>query len=430
MVVRILLPILIILLIAPSRSFGQDWVQMDRPTTRNLNKLWFLDSLRGWVVGDSGTILHTTDGAESWIHQESGITTELFHIFMLNQNLGWALSLDLRGPYGTIILKTTNGGSTWQQFQFHENRFYYCMLFVDSLNGWMGGGSFVGTTDGGATWFDAVVDSSWVAHFPVRDIKFLSPTYGFAVGGTMDIAAVVWKTTNAGATWQSTEVGAEPLNDFHYFDSLNIIAVGGDFEYGIALVRTTDGGANWEYINPGVFGEGRGFAFRTPSEAWCAMGFSGTYARSLDSGRTWTDTFTPDSSGMYDIVFTNPRHGIMIGKRGTILKYNSTVGVDEAHSASIPSTARLYQNYPNPFNPSTLIRFDLSELSSTSVAIYDITGREIRVLDLGIQRAGSYRIPFEGDGLASGVYFYKLEARSISTAGGLFTSTGKMVLVK
>lgn len=48
-----------------------NWVQLDKPTIKNLKRAAFVDSSRGWVVGDGGTILQTTDGGQSWVSQNS-----------------------------------------------------------------------------------------------------------------------------------------------------------------------------------------------------------------------------------------------------------------------------------------------------------------------------------------------------------------------
>jgi photosystem II stability/assembly factor-like uncharacterized protein len=151
------------------------------------------------------------------------------------------------------------------------------------------------------SWFDAIIDSSLWASHPVHNIKFFSPDYGYAVGGIQDISSVIWRTTSGGASWSAMEAGLEPLNDIHYFDSLNILCIGGDFEYGLGLVKSSNGGESWEYIYLGIIGEGRALSFRTDAEAWVAMGFTGTYLQTLDSGHTWTDMYTPDSSGVYDV---------------------------------------------------------------------------------------------------------------------------------
>ena len=109
------------------------WIQLEKPTTRNLNRLSFVDSLRGWVVGDTGTILNTTNGGENWTMQQSGITNDIIDICMIDQNFGWAVAIDLIS-YGTITLKTTNGGTTWHPKRYPiSEKYFYTIEFLDSL---------------------------------------------------------------------------------------------------------------------------------------------------------------------------------------------------------------------------------------------------------------------------------------------------------
>ncbi|MFN3426676.1 MAG: T9SS type A sorting domain-containing protein [Candidatus Thermochlorobacter sp.] len=91
--------------------------------------------------------------------------------------------------------------------------------------------------------------------------------------------------------------------------------------------------------------------------------------------------------------------------------------------AARPTKFELFQNYPNPFNPSTVIGFTLPVASEVSLKVYDMLGREVATLVEGRQAAGQYQVPFTATGLASGVYFYRLQA-------GSFVETKKMMLVK
>ena len=89
----------------------------------------------------------------------------------------------------------------------------------------------------------------------------------------------------------------------------------------------------------------------------------------------------------------------------------STVDVRPA-AETVPTSLRLYQNYPNPFNPTTGIRFQVSGFSDVKLSVFDILGREVAVLVNERMPAGTYQVTFDGSGLASGVYFYRLNARS------------------
>jgi len=83
----------------------------------------------------------------------------------------------------------------------------------------------------------------------------------------------------------------------------------------------------------------------------------------------------------------------------------------------------LYQNYPNPFNPATKINYEIGSMQFVILKIFDITGKEIATLVNEPKPAGKYEIEFNASGLASGVYFYKLQA-------GNYSSTKKLVFLK
>jgi hypothetical protein len=83
------------------------------------------------------------------------------------------------------------------------------------------------------------------------------------------------------------------------------------------------------------------------------------------------------------------------------------VGVSD-EPAGIPAVFALYQNYPNPFNPSTRIRFDLPHGGEVRVEVFDVLGRRVALLVDGRLEAGSHSVDLHADGLASGMYLYRL----------------------
>lgn len=100
-------------------------------------------------------------------------------------------------------------------------------------------------------------------------------------------------------------------------------------------------------------------------------------------------------------------------------------GWEEEVSASIPTPEEftLHSAHPNPFNPSTTISFSLPQASRVNLLVYDIFGRLVATLINGWRDAGIHEVTFDGSGLASGIYVYRLQA-------GQFTAGGKMVLMK
>ena len=133
----------------------------------------------------------------------------------------------------------------------------------------------------------------------------------------------------------------------------------------------------------------------------------------------------------------------VLDKEGKLYAYTE-VGIDiseiqkgivKANLApnQIPEITQILQNYPNPFNPETWIPFQLAEDSTVTARIYDVTGKQIRTIELGHIAAGNYveinkAIYWDGkteDGeqVSSGTYFYQIEA-------GDYIETKKMVILK
>lgn len=93
------------------------------------------------------------------------------------------------------------------------------------------------------------------------------------------------------------------------------------------------------------------------------------------------------------------------------------------HTGALPARPRLGGAYPNPFNPRTTITYTLQQAARARLAVYDVLGREVALLVEGVLPAGTHAVHFDGAGLPSGVYFYRLET-------GLFAETGRMTLLK
>ena len=105
------------------------------------------------------------------------------------------------------------------------------------------------------------------------------------------------------------------------------------------------------------------------------------------------------------------------------VSWTGPVNVAVGDEQGIPTQFSLDQNYPNPFNPTTVVNAELPVASDMSIVVYDMLGREVARLADGRFEAGRHSFTFDGAGLASGIYWYRLTA-------GSFTSTRTMVLVR
>ncbi|NIT73108.1 T9SS type A sorting domain-containing protein [candidate division KSB1 bacterium] len=120
------------------------------------------------------------------------------------------------------------------------------------------------------------------------------------------------------------------------------------------------------------------------------------------------------------IFFADGNVGIWVLKNELI---TSIEGKDHVPSTP-PERFQLYQNYPNPFNPETTIEFDVPNKAEVIIKLFNVLGQQVATLYKGIVPAGRHRINFDGSGLPSGVYFYRL-----SSAKGT-SVTRKMMLIQ
>jgi uncharacterized lipoprotein YddW (UPF0748 family) len=144
---------------------------------------------------------------------------------------------------------------------------------------------------------------------------------------------------------------------------------------------------------------------------------------SIQTGASYREVSKPLAGVTYFYGVTALDHMQNESRLSNIMGLNAggIVGVDDR-----PAIARnfsLYQNYPNPFNPTTVISFQLALEQHITLRVYDILGREVRVLVDGMLSAGNHSVQFDGSGFASGVYVYRIVA-------GERVESRKMQLIK
>ncbi len=140
-------------------------------------------------------------------------------------------------------------------------------------------------------------------------------------------------------------------------------------------------------------------------------------------GSAWTGFGSTKNATSRSLTFNTNIFG-----QWTVNSPNLTTSINNSNS-NIPKDYCLFQNSPNPFNPSTKIRFSLPYESSVKVLIYNTLGQLVSTIDNSVHEAGNYAINFEGSNLSSGIYFYSLNAKSLS-GGKEFHSIRKMILLK
>jgi choice-of-anchor B domain-containing protein len=141
------------------------------------------------------------------------------------------------------------------------------------------------------------------------------------------------------------------------------------------------------------------------------------------------DTYPADNGNSYNGcwgVFMFPSGKIIASDRNTglyVLRTDIAVTGINNTTGEIPSGFSLKQNYPNPFNPSTTIGYNLPKASYVSLKVYDAVGKQVGLLADEFEQAGNHTISYDAARLASGIYYYRLEAEG-------YAETKKMILLK
>lgn len=390
------------------------WTKPASGTTNELYTVFFINSTVGWIAGDGGKILKSTDGGTTWTPQISGKTSRIKSIHFATTEVGWAVGM-FDG-----ILKTTDGGTTWTT-QSHSTVGvdYQSVVAINSTTALIIGNDnnvssstsrVIKTTDGGTTWLYKTQKTGYP-----RGLHFFSGTAGWFVCGFSGS----WKTTDVGESWTASTPGNvdRPTSVFSISTDQTWI-VG----YTATAAKTINGGSNWSNLTTGAATTTTWNDVHFLNAATGYIAGSSGIRKTTDSGSTWSAVTLPATNSLNSIHFTDENNGWAVGTSGTILKYSQTLnGFSE--STIQPNVFSLEQNYPNPFNPATTISFSLPSKRFTSLKIYDVIGREIATLVNSEIEAGNHAITWNTSSLSSGAYIYKLSS-------GENTSTKRMVLQK
>jgi hypothetical protein len=181
-----------------------------------------------------------------------------------------------------------------------------------------------------------------------------------------------------------------------------------------------------------------------PADSNAARIISGISMRLTDESITWQDT--TDNNGNYRMFgLISGNYKISAHKPGYKIKpseipftvtsrdvqgINFDVITEVVNDMKTPTDFELLQNYPNPFNPKTIIRYGLPLRSKVSLWIYNLLGQRVVELVNTEQEAGYYQIEWAAQGVASGMYFYRLEATTVHEPRRHFVETKKMLLLR
>jgi len=350
------------------------------------------------------------------------------------------------------FLKSANYGKDWMGIYSEDLSSYNNLEAIDFINEKKGiaianifdsqaGNSdkIIITNDSGKNW-DILFSLGISSQADLVSIQYVSDDLICVAGNYSEdniYRALFFRTSDGGTNWDTVAMGDLTINNFCFSDRFTGYLLGTDNEKNLSvLFKSSDGGLHWEHLQTFTDNYYNGVTFSKESSCGLLYGFRRFYENpaislTVDYGISWKNQFVPPTT---DLLFTNaviisPEEMNVTG--GEVFSSGIVLHTTNGRWTFINSSAEyadddyfyLFQNYPNPFNPVTNLEFGISNLGFVSLKVYDILGKEIKTIVNEIKPAGTYSIVFDGSNLASGIYYYSLEA-------GEFMDIKKMVLLK
>ena len=288
-----------------SQQTSWQWVN-PLPQGNLLNGIWAVSPDTVLTIGMLGTIVRTTNGGTTWQVQQTvaGISEQLFAIQFLTPSTGWAV-----GELGRVV-RTLDAGASWTSIDAPTQKDLYAVNFVSATTGWVGGtgGVIFKTTNNGSSW---TAESSGTKS-AIYSISFASATTGWAVGAS----GMILKTTNAGATWFGQTSGTSQSLYSTEFLSTSVGWVSGAFG---TVLRTVNGGTSWTTQTTSSIFSLYSIQFADFLTGW-AVGAYGEIIKSTNGGINWFVQPGPTYNDLFGTSFVTANVGWAAGDLGTILK--------------------------------------------------------------------------------------------------------------
>jgi len=293
---------------------GQTWQTIDPGFEIHAKDINFPDAQIGYIVGASGRIAKTSDYGNNW---ELMITDTIYRLEkaeFIHPDTGWIIGTNM-GLIDGIILKTVNGGLTWEYYYPDEDIQLFDIEMLDDLKGFIG----------------------------VLNWNGLNDDFGFL------------KTEDGGNTWTLSNLGMTRVTNISFVNCETGYCLGMLGPEG-GLLKTIDGGETWTFIVNGIGGntinclqfinEQTGFY-----AGWEAAFDEGKISKTEDEGVTWQDQV---SGRFWDMDMINVDTGYALTWDGKI--YKTTNGGWVGIMGNTKKT-NYFDIFPNPFNTKLFLKF-------------------------------------------------------------------------
>ena len=403
---------------SPTSGAFPTWTSRSSGSLRTLRAVAYSSPETAVAVGDTGTILRSTDGGKTWGTVTSPAVDDLHGVAFHGQT-------GIIVGFSGAVLRSTNGGADWVKLTRPTTKFLFAVGMSQEATVAVGEeGTLLHSTDDGASWTPS---TAGVANVFMSVALWADTVIAGAYAGA------IANSLSGGSTWGAQVMGSPPNNAPAFygvsFATSRIAIMAGALpgpSGGALILRTDNMGFTWIRQNNPPVSTLRSVVFLGPNAGYI-VGDGGAILASADTGDTWTEQQSGVTSALNGVAFSDSEHGLAVGDSGVILQAApagvTAVGGTPGRAQLPGDDYRISQNYPNPFNPSTRIQFHVPESTEVTLNVFDVTGKLVSTLVSGLQQPGSHEVTFDASSLASGSYFYRMMA-----AGRV--ATGRMLLLK
>jgi photosystem II stability/assembly factor-like uncharacterized protein len=312
-ILKIKLTVILMTILFLAESNAQSgWTIQNSGTTKNLKSVHFVTKNIGFTVGDSGTILKTTNGGKNWAVRSSSTSENLNNVYFLNIKRGYIV-----GENGTY-LTSIDSGNTWtkeiieieKDVPLNTNlpvtNSFNAVHFTTAYFGFIAGDSVIlSTFDGGENWEINNLNNSLLS------ICFPSADAGYAI----DNQGGIHSSTDGGMTWVRQQISPGITPSTVYFTGVQTGYITGASPNN--LIKTSDGGNNWTVVHSGA-NNLTSVRFADSLKGF-AVGENGAIYKSSTSGDAWNIQYSGTTVTLNSVYFRDSLTGAAVGNNGVIL---------------------------------------------------------------------------------------------------------------
>lgn len=353
------------------------WIEQNigNTTASNFSDVYAITQHIVIVTGTNGTILKTTDGGTTWQQKNSGTTQNLGKIQFPTSDIGYVIEASGK------LLKTNDGGETWSSIILDNISSIYSLSCVNenliflSCKDANSNSILLKSENGGSSWEKVIGNDSQVKFY---DIQFLNGETGYASSSDVYHSSEnnILKTLDGGKNWIQIDNSRGPFNFINGSEG---------FSYQFGLLKTADGGSNFVrlgqsslYLLSKIFPINENTVWGIFEDlTLCGCGTRGLVRITNSTENGYKEYIQIKNTYISSIYFSNEKLGYAVGMENSKAKIWKNTQADLTLDAKEDALKNSISIYPNPASDKITISLSNQSLKESFVSLVDMTGKVV-----------------------------------------------------